>query len=222
MPPQPTVHSFTLAPGQGIDIVVGSTQTTINGQAIPALTDVPANNQSRSPNNPQNEDILISFDIVYNTTSTTTTNPPITTSPEPNPRYNNNPEITRQIAEFRATVERPGSGGRRRRGDRDSDAYNDAATQTDLPGRPSIHAVAASMLGFLPRPDLGTLPKDARVCSVCQEGFATSGPDEPRVLRCQHVFGRRCIELWILGGNNSCPMCRSAIFEPAGSIVRLR
>ena len=120
MSTQPTVHSFTLAPGQGIDIVVGTTQTTINGQAIPALTDVQANNnnnnnQSRSPNNPQNQDIHISFDIIYNTTNSTT-------SPESaDPRYNN-PEITRQIAQFRATVQRPGSGGRRRR------RSNDAAT----------------------------------------------------------------------------------------------
>ena len=88
-----------------------------------------------------------------------------------------------------------------------------------LPALPKILSAAARLLGFLPRVNLAALPEDSKDCSICLEPFpasnANGGADTPLRLRCKHVVGRACIEQWILGGHNSCPFCRAAIFELA-------
>ncbi len=90
------------------------------------------------------------------------------------------------------------------------------------PPPPTLFSAAASLLGFLPRVKIEDLPDHEKSCFVCHERFPGSElrkPDTPILLRCGHVVGRGCIERWILGGHNSCPMCRGAMFEPARSGV---
>lgn len=46
-------------------------------------------------------------------------------------------------------------------------------------------------------------------CSVClckiEEG------DEIRVLRCQHMYHRHCLDKWVAFKNHTCPICRESI-----------
>lgn len=84
--------------------------------------------------------------------------------------------------------------------------------------RPSLLSSAESSLDSLPVINLNTLNKESEDCPVCQETFSDSDlndADTPVMLPCNHIIGRVCIRKWILGENNTCPMCRAAIFEPA-------
>lgn len=114
-----------------------------------------------------------------------------------------NADIERGIAEFRRNVINRGRNPYR----------CNAATLPEDTNDLTFFAAAALSLGFLPAVSLDALPDDAKNCVVCQEPYA--GRDRPVTLKCHHIVGRACIEIWILGGHNSCPLCRAAIFEPA-------
>ncbi|KAI8988934.1 hypothetical protein BDB01DRAFT_575783 [Pilobolus umbonatus] len=43
-------------------------------------------------------------------------------------------------------------------------------------------------------------------CLVCLDEFVTKQP--VRILKCQHVFHRECVDRWLCEGHNSCPVCR--------------
>lgn len=75
--------------------------------------------------------------------------------------------------------------------------------------RPAIF----NLLWSLPRANL----EEAQDCPVCREPFPEfpTTADEPIVLNCNHVVGFICIRNWICGGQNSCPLCRAAVVEPA-------
>jgi E3 ubiquitin-protein ligase RHA2 len=55
-------------------------------------------------------------------------------------------------------------------------------------------------------------------CSVClckiEEG------DEIRVLRCNHMYHRECMDKWIAFKNNTCPLCRESL-GPKRAITEL-
>ena len=55
-------------------------------------------------------------------------------------------------------------------------------------------------------------------CSVClckiEEG------DEIRVLRCDHMFHRYCLDRWVGFKNNTCPLCRESL-RPERAITEL-
>ncbi|CAF9931641.1 MAG: hypothetical protein ALECFALPRED_005045 [Alectoria fallacina] len=79
---------------------------------------------------------------------------------------------------------------------------------------------AARLLDSLPVVSLDDLQEDSQNCPVSLEAFPGSDSSEadfPVTLHCNHVIGRACVEKWMSGNNNnnSCPMCRAAIFEPA-------
>ena len=57
---------------------------------------------------------------------------------------------------------------------------------------------------------LATVEAVGDECSVCMEGF---GPGRlGKRLTCCHVYHRSCIADWSLR-HNSCPLCRSKIFQ---------
>ena len=52
------------------------------------------------------------------------------------------------------------------------------------------------------------------ICSICKEFYADPDVEIPVQLRyCRHIFGSQCISKWIAEGQNSCPVCRSAIIQ---------
>ena len=50
---------------------------------------------------------------------------------------------------------------------------------------------------------------DAPDCIVCYGPF-TEG-EECRRLRCGHVFHKRCVDTWLLGHQNKCPLCAGIV-----------
>lgn len=80
--------------------------------------------------------------------------------------------------------------------------------------RPPLHSFITDLLLELPVAELDDQSRDD--CPVCHESFPEVGElDEPIVLECGHVMGFSCMENWICGGHNSCPLCRAAVFRPA-------
>ena len=71
---------------------------------------------------------------------------------------------------------------------------------------------AERVLPFFDTIDLNDLTQDNKSCPVCMEPFSLS--DRPTALKCKHIVGRACLEHWISGCHNSCPMCRAEIFDP--------
>lgn len=49
-------------------------------------------------------------------------------------------------------------------------------------------------------------------CIICQEGYDLK--HEIRKLKCPHVFHRACVDPWLLGSKNSCPLCRCQGVDP--------
>ncbi len=51
-----------------------------------------------------------------------------------------------------------------------------------------------------------------RSCSICLRGFGSATDDEtaegPVRLRCGHIFGSHCIQIWLTSNSVTCPMCR--------------
>jgi len=46
-------------------------------------------------------------------------------------------------------------------------------------------------------------------CSICLENYEIN--DKIIILNCNHIFHKRCLDLW-LSNNNNCPICREDIF----------
>lgn len=83
---------------------------------------------------------------------------------------------------------------------------------------PTLFSSAARLLDSLPVVNLADLIEESQDCPVCREPFSGSEyseADTPVLLHCNHIVGRGCVEKWLSGDHNSCPMCRAAIFEPA-------
>ncbi|KAG2236869.1 hypothetical protein BDF21DRAFT_413415 [Thamnidium elegans] len=48
-------------------------------------------------------------------------------------------------------------------------------------------------------------------CLVCLDEFVLKQP--VRILKCQHVFHRECVDRWLCEAHNSCPVCRGVPVE---------
>lgn len=48
----------------------------------------------------------------------------------------------------------------------------------------------------------------ARYCTICLGAFGTG--ELVRKLKCTHSFHCECIDVWLTGHRNSCPLCRQA------------
>lgn len=69
------------------------------------------------------------------------------------------------------------------------------------------------------RPEPGKTLEKQTICAICQVDFRDR--DELRVLPCQHMFHRRCVDKWLVGSTsapelhtNSCPLCKADIHLP--------
>ena len=58
--------------------------------------------------------------------------------------------------------------------------------------------------------EISSLDADNQNCPICWEPFQEG--DCAIRLDCSHVFGRKCIQTWVLS-NNTCPQCRKPIFD---------
>jgi E3 ubiquitin-protein ligase DOA10 len=60
--------------------------------------------------------------------------------------------------------------------------------------------------------DAGVFTHDNN-CPICMEEYLAT--DEVTQLKCdsRHYFHTACLEAWIEGGNNKCPLCRKPISE---------
>ena len=165
----------------------------ISRRAQAAIAVLDAAHQSTSRINPDAHGVLVIFNISYSYRSLGT-----------------QPEVEDQVAE------------------RDRIGVPEDLAQLNLdivdrirqsnPRHPESHTAAqlsliARLLDSLPVVSLDDLEEDSKDCPVCQEPLRND-LDTPLLLRCNHVIGRTCIERWILTRHNSCPICRSAIFEP--------
>jgi len=67
---------------------------------------------------------------------------------------------------------------------------------------------------------LKTKPGPVIECAVCMQDIPSV---KQRTLRCKHIFCTQCINKWQDNGNNTCPLCRSAIcptaFPPHASML---
>ncbi|CAO2653360.1 Nn.00g027710.m01.CDS01 [Neocucurbitaria sp. VM-36] len=58
-------------------------------------------------------------------------------------------------------------------------------------------------------------------CTICDEPF--SATHAPVILpTCKHVFGSKCLRMWVLSGNrghNRCPVCRDVLFDDGLPLV---
>ena len=66
------------------------------------------------------------------------------------------------------------------------------------------------VLGGLTRVNFDST-KHEEACAICMEEFTKE--DTLTVLKCnpKHYFHNHCIESWVKGGNNTCPLCRVTI-----------
>lgn len=55
----------------------------------------------------------------------------------------------------------------------------------------------------------------AEYCVVCLTEMRDG--DEVRELRCNHMFHRACLDLWVEHGKATCPLCRSALASAAAA-----
>lgn len=46
-------------------------------------------------------------------------------------------------------------------------------------------------------------------CVICLDKFIKS--DEINILDCKHYYHMKCLKIWLLEYNNSCPICRELI-----------
>lgn len=87
---------------------------------------------------------------------------------------------------------------------------------------------AETFVESLPVLLLTDLPEDSRGCPICFEQY--QGPqhdDRPVRLSCNHVLGKDCLLSWLTSSakntnNNTCPMCRAALFERVGGSTEER
>lgn len=52
-------------------------------------------------------------------------------------------------------------------------------------------------------------------CNICLEEWADE--DTVRVLGCRHVYHAGCVDQWLKGSSNSCPMCRHVVVQRGGA-----
>ncbi|CAL5191006.1 unnamed protein product [Lathyrus oleraceus] len=77
------------------------------------------------------------------------------------------------------------------------------------------------VLGFflykLQDPDLSNIEEEYVDCAVC---LCKIGEGEViRVLRCEHVFHKDCIDKWISIKNSTCPLCRESVYEVGAQVL---
>lgn len=178
-----------------VDLSVESFQDTVraavNDQVDVIMADLEANYHSRVLHNSQVHGLQVSVNIDYNIRS-----------------LDSEADLSDEIA--RLNLDNAGT-----------DDRSDQPDIEDLPDEeadPTILASVAMLLDSLPVINLDDLQEDSKNCPVCQEAFPGSDlgeVDTPVMLHCSHIIGRACIERWISGDHNSCPLCRAAIFEPA-------
>lgn len=100
-------------------------------------------------------------------------------------------------------------------------AVNGPAQQADRDARASAarHVKAETFLETLPVLSLADLAKDSRECAICMDPYQTSPHKEVAVrLLCDHVIGKDCLLKWLKSSpenrhNNSCPICRTILFD---------
>lgn len=56
---------------------------------------------------------------------------------------------------------------------------------------------------------------DINDCSICLNPY--EGNDMVRSLPCNHVFHQNCVDKWLVGHVNSCPLCRQKVVAPSNS-----
>ena len=55
---------------------------------------------------------------------------------------------------------------------------------------------------------------DMDVCPICLDELKTMQADKKLTLSCGHSFCAACIDRWMTGGHNTCPICRHREFGP--------
>ncbi|CAD6588191.1 MAG: hypothetical protein ASARMPRED_003428 [Alectoria sarmentosa] len=167
-------------------------RTGFNQQVEAVISDLETTYQSRMRNNPQVHGVHVSLHIDYSIRFLDT-----------------NADLSDQIAQLDSEYGGPLGETHQQHNTRDPPDEN---------FRSLFLSSATRLLDSLPVVNLDDLQEDSQNCPVCHEAFPgsdSSGADTPVTLHCNHVIGRACIEKWMSGNNNSCPMCRAAIFEPA-------
>ncbi|KAJ3396322.1 hypothetical protein HDU92_003381 [Lobulomyces angularis] len=53
--------------------------------------------------------------------------------------------------------------------------------------------------------------KDVKCC-ICLEDFKVN--DRLRILSCDHVFHRNCVDIWLLDFSDTCPLCLRSLKNP--------
>lgn len=91
---------------------------------------------------------------------------------------------------------------------------HDTEDRSDEEVRSTLMSLWARVRGHLAHVDPAALEEDSQNCPVCLESFPgfAHRHDVPVRLRCNHVIGLACVEEWISHRNNTCPVCRGAIF----------
>lgn len=52
-------------------------------------------------------------------------------------------------------------------------------------------------------------PGEERECAICFSAFETGA--SVRTLRCKHAYHARCVDEWLLGKQNRCPLCQRLV-----------
>lgn len=58
--------------------------------------------------------------------------------------------------------------------------------------------------------------ENATGCTICQEEFTDQ--DETRVMPCEHVFHKSCVDTWLTNYSYKCPVCRKECGEYAARL----
>ena len=91
---------------------------------------------------------------------------------------------------------------------------NEDQEEEDAESDPTLHTINGTILDCMPVVNLHDLEDDSKDCPICQEPYPDSDSydaDTPVMLHCSHILGRACLETWMLGPKNTCPLCRSPI-----------
>lgn len=191
----PGSHRADIIVDLGAHSFQNTVRAAVNHQAEAVIADLEAAYHSRGLHNPQVRGVQVSVNINYSIRS-----------------LDSEADLSEAVARQDRTRVNSDNAG--------TDEQIDQLDTEDLPdeeARPTLLSSAGRLLESLPVINLDDLQDDSRSCPVCQEAFPgedLSEVDTPVMLHCNHIIGRACIERWILGDHNSCPLCRAAIFEP--------
>jgi hypothetical protein len=58
--------------------------------------------------------------------------------------------------------------------------------------------------------------ENATGCTICQEDFTDQ--DETRMMPCEHVFHKACVDTWLIDYSYKCPVCRKECGEYAAKL----